>query len=109
MTGNSEVILGDLTAQLLALFAGREPPIEPGVGGRTHRRRERVRSRLEERAQPVWSTNVHIGTTRRRHCLLDSVLGEYGILSACGDEKRARCNQSEHGAVIALVSESGHE
>src|SRR5713101_6656451 len=87
----------------------REPPIEPSVRSRAHRRRERVLSRLVERGQPVGSTMNGVGRACRRYGLLDSVFREYGIVGAGDDEERARCYERKYGPVAAVVGESGHE
>ena len=68
-----------------------------------------MRSRLVERGQPVGSAMTHIGRACRCYRLLDSVLGEYGIFSAGGDEEGARRYKCQYGSVVAIVCESGHE
>src|SRR5947208_6659130 len=57
----------------------------------------------------VRCTNGYISTTRRRHRLLDSVLREYGIVTPCGDEERARSYHCQYCAVVAIISETRHE
>src|SRR2546430_9387735 len=54
-------------------------------------------------------TNGYISMTRRRHRLLDSVLREYGIVTPCGDEERARSYHCQYSAVVAIISETRHE
>ena len=62
--------------------------------------------RYSDRGELVGRTSGHIGAARRRYRLLDSVLWEYGILTACGDEERSRRYQRKYGPV---VGEPRHE